>query len=766
MIKNISSRLIWLWLLVVFMLVPLAGQLQVVHAATQSSSVPNLDIVLVIDESGSMRVQSDPPNSMNQGWRIVMAKLFADLLGIDQSGSTHQLSIVLLGTKAQLVDPLTSVQQPLNRSNLDEAIDAAHASTFNNPNYLNTNIPDALNMAYRELDTNGRKDAKKVVIFLSDGKCELENGADNANCNQTIRKIVQDHSTNNYPIYTIAFTSSAQSSDDSTIYENLWQEIAFQTGGQYYKPNKADQDLLNVYIQIIRNLFNLTPETPSDQVISPSKESFIIPEGQLQAVFTVVKYDKNIKVTIIRPSGTPVNTNDSDIKSSTSSQTDSFSIIKPVPGTWYVQLEGPGKVTVIFIPFPNESFRVLRQIPQGSAFPAGKPMDLRVQVINTESNPQVVDELNADITLPDHTVKTLPFTPGDNSSYVTQLADTTQVGDYSLHFYGKQGDKEVDDTQTISAVKAPWISILTPDPNLTYPSGQPLPVKAQLMFGTEAVKNPDPNDKISVLAQLVNGTNTSVDQVQLKMGADGVFTRDIDANDQGTYELIATLGLVKADGETFQDVSRVAVHLGAPATVTPKATEISAIAPTVTVKPTITPIPTAPPCSDTACKTKSALKIVAILVGLILLGGLGMYGWWWFNKPSLIGSLEPDGMEIPVSLTGKKPVYIGSDPKCLINLQGSTILPKHAELRPTGNRKESHVEFRSVDSKNLVLINKIETAFKTLQNGDRITIEDHHYTYSGPTELAEFDTDNPFNPDDQTFKQDKTSDQTEDQWKL
>jgi Mg-chelatase subunit ChlD len=762
MTNKIISRSIWLLLLGVVLLVSLAGQSHGVYAQAQTSSIPNLDIVLIVDESGSMRVQSDPPNSMNQGWRIVMAKLFADLLGVDQSGSTHQISVVLLGTKAEIVQHLTSVQQPLNRSNLDEAIDAAHAATFNNPDFLNTNIPDALDTAYLELDTNGRPDAKKVVIFLSDGKCELQDAKENFNCNQTIRKIIQDHLANNYPIYTIAFTSSAQIGDDSTIYENLWQEIAFQTGGQYYKPEKADEDLLNVYIQIIRNLFNLTQENIPPPVISPNKYPFDIPAGQMQAVFTVVKYDKNIDVTIIRPNGIPVNTNDSDVRTSTSAQTDSFSIIKPLPGTWYVELVGPGKVTVIFIPFPDESLRVLRLTPPEKGFPAGKPMDFDVQVLNKKNEPQVVDELKADITFPDNTVTTLSFALEDDSTYVSQLEETTQAGTYSLHFYGQQGDKKVDDTQTILAVNAPWIKISLPDPKLTYPGGQPLPVRTQLMFGTDAVKNPDPNDTISVLAGLMDGNSNSVDQHPLILKADGIFNGEMKSVGEGDYDLVTTLGYVYADGEAFQDASRVKVKVVGS---TPSATEPLPITPTVTKQPIVptltelpvpTPIPPAP--CDRDCEVAKMVKTASILVTLLLLAVLGGIGWWWFDKPSLVGMLETGDMLPPIPLTGKRSVFIGSDPHCTINIQGLKVLPKHAELRPIGSRKAPQVELHSVDVTQLVKVNETETLFKTLRNQDRIKIDEHEFTYNDPADMADFGTNNPFTPNDPTISQDDSSD--------
>lgn len=123
-------------------------------------------------------------------------------------------------------------------------------------------------------------------------------------------------------------------------------------------------------------------------------------------------------------------------------------------------------------------------------------------------------------------------------------------------------------------------------------------------------------------------------------------------------------------------------------------------------------------------------------------------------------------MPIPIPLHGRKPVYIGSGPKCAFNIQGETILPKHAELRPIGNRKEAHVELRSLDPTKLVLINGSETVFKILHNGDKIKIGQHEYTYNGPAELDEFDQDNPFYPADQPSTQNNIPEQTDDNWKF
>ena len=121
----------------------------------------------------------------------------------------------------------------------------------------------------------------------------------------------------------------------------------------------------------------------------------------------------------------------------------------------------------------------------------------------------------------------------------------------------------------------------------------------------------------------------------------------------------------------------------------------------------------------------------------------------------------------PIPLTGKRSVFIGSDPRCAINIQGLKVLPKHAELRPIGSRKAPEVELHSVDPNQLVKVNESETLFKTLRDGDRIKIDEHEFTFIDPGGMAEFGTDNPFTSNDLTNPQDGSSDQNgEDKWKF
>ena len=726
--KTISYRRSFRCLIIFAILsVLFQGSSKIVLASTPSS-VPNLDIVLVMDESWPMWAKSDPPNDLNQGWRVVMAKLFADILGIDQSNASHRLSVILYGNDAILGQPFTDVQDTFDRSNFKENLDSIHATTHWDKNYYYTNIPAALSLAYNELDTNGRENAQKVIIILSDGTCELPSATDQAQCNQKMRQIVKDHSNNQYPIYTIAFTSKAPSAGDSTIYANLWQEIAAQTGGEYYQPNKADSDLLAVYYQIVHSLINLPAQSPSTQAIAPSKQPFTVPPNQMQIVFTIVKNNNKMTESIIRPNGIPVKTTDPDVKASSSSLTDSCSIKNPDPGTWYVELNGNGQATIQFITFPLESLRVIHQTPSGIVFPAGKPMDISVQIVNAMGDLQTIPGLTVNITFPDGTATTLPLTKSNSITYSALLENTTQTGHYALHFMANG----VDDLQNIEVINALWIKIIEPVPGMEYPVNNPLRVRAQMMMGLNPATMADLNNKsISVLAQLLDLDKKSIDMLQLNAEGNGIFSKDMNIAVQGNYELIVTMDLTNPSGEEFKDIATTSVKAGNIPVATP-----TGIPPTIISTSTVIPSHV-----SSSPNLPSFIAFLGWISGFLILIGLGGYGLLWFNKPSLIGTLDAGGMQAPIPLSGKGSVFFGSDPHCAIIIQGEGILPKHAELHPVGKRNNPKVEIRSINSSKPIIINGIETLSQTLRNEDKIRIGNSDYTYNGPPEPEDFELD-------------------------
>lgn len=736
------------------------------------SNFPDLDIILVIDQSNSMFYQNDPWRGCDQGpckypgWRIVMANLFVDLLGIDQSGPSHQLGILMFGYKNEWVSHLADISQVSTRENIK--IELKEKNVF----MVTTHIPEAIEAAQAELDSRGRDGSKKAIVFLSDGVCQYRDNPppeEVADCNRRIDDLV---SGSNYPVYTIALTEEAfQGGELFQVYKNIWQQIAAETGGLYFEPKKAEGELLRVYTKIIEHLLGLPPDETRPPVESPIEIQFDIPDRLLQVIFSVIKYEDTVETSIIRPDGTLIDPSNllGDVRLSKSSLTDVYSVFKPDPGTWTVRLTGRGKANIIKIQFPLDTLKV-NQFSPTAFHPAGKPMDIWIEVVNGDDEPQQVSGLSVDILKPDQSTQTLNLEPYDGDTYRAVLEDTLNTGQYVLDIHDAPGEtdhNQVKSEFTVSVVKAPWLKVVQPETGGTYP--QPLEVVAQTMFGMEPF-SPGPTETAGVSVILLS-TEWSSDPMLLALQSDGTLRGELTAQTPGSYILHADLSYAnETTGENFVDITEIPVIIGGVVTLTPSpssthtatppaSTDTATIEPSPTAtntplpppptdtpqpspttKPTIPPSPTATPTPPTPPPTGAIFGGLGVLIALLAAGGAG---WWWFSKPSFSGMLTTSSGEL-LPLTGKSRIYFGSDPKCKYNIQGANILPKHAELRPIGNRRTPSVEIRSLDSIAPVRVNGYETTYQILHEGDKIEIGDQTYTYSGPSGGDTLSLDDPF----------------------
>ena len=189
------------------------------------SIVVKPDIILVLDNSGSMK-KNDPKFLT----REVVSNFVSEL------GKNARLGMVIFDQEAQLIEPLREVKDPEARSRLMKNLD--------NVNYkgLFTNSPAGIERAIYELKTNGRNEAQKVIIFLTDGI------VDTGDKNQDIEKerwlkedLAKECEYEKIRIMGIAFTDKADF--------RLIQTLALKTGGDYFRAYKAT-DIENVFSKI------------------------------------------------------------------------------------------------------------------------------------------------------------------------------------------------------------------------------------------------------------------------------------------------------------------------------------------------------------------------------------------------------------------------------------------------------------------------------------------------------------------------------------
>ena len=198
-----------------------------------NASLP-IDIMLVLDNSGSMK-KNDP--------NFLVTEAIKEF--ISQKNENTRVGIIIFDGKAQLQISLT-VASFANR----EAI----LNSIKGINYTGqyTDFPAAIERAIYELKDNGREDALKSIIFMTDGIVDTGNVNRDLEKSKWMREdLAADAADNEIKIFGIAFTEAADF--------QLIQSISQQTEGEYFRALVAE-DLQNVF-QKINEVINKVPES-------------------------------------------------------------------------------------------------------------------------------------------------------------------------------------------------------------------------------------------------------------------------------------------------------------------------------------------------------------------------------------------------------------------------------------------------------------------------------------------------------------------------
>ena len=210
----------------------LAVGLPPARAAAQSGGAldaPNSDIVLVIDNSGSMR-QNDP-----QYLRLAAAKLFVDL-----TDPGDKIGVVVLSGARQTRLLTPRMMRANDRDDLRELKDAIDRIR-REPMGEETHMGTALELAYAMLESttqgNMRANQNQFVVMLTDG---LPTGA-----GQTERlagAIARFQARRYWKVFSIALGKEADPGF-------LQRAVAAPTGGEVVVASRAD-DLLDSYLNV------------------------------------------------------------------------------------------------------------------------------------------------------------------------------------------------------------------------------------------------------------------------------------------------------------------------------------------------------------------------------------------------------------------------------------------------------------------------------------------------------------------------------------
>jgi len=178
---------------------------------------PALDVLLLLDNSGSMK-QNDP--------QFLTRAVVAEFVNSTKLPPDARVGIVMFADNATMTMPLTAIGEARQ----------AMQSSLTKLDYSGklTDTAAAVERALYELKHQGRADADKAIVLMTDGIIDTGNPAKDAERYRWITTDLADSaSAAGTRIYGVAFTDKADF--------QLIQSLGEATGGDYYRILRADE---------------------------------------------------------------------------------------------------------------------------------------------------------------------------------------------------------------------------------------------------------------------------------------------------------------------------------------------------------------------------------------------------------------------------------------------------------------------------------------------------------------------------------------------
>jgi len=206
-----------------------------------------VDVLFLLDNSGSM-IANDPQFIT----RDVVTKFLMNL----KEG--FRVGMLIFDREATLIETLSGMDTAADVDRFMKSLDKIdYKGQF-------TNTPSGLERAIYELKSNGREDAEKIIILLTDGIVDTGNKEQDTAGEAWLRdQLAMDCKKAGIRVFGIAFTEMAD--------YRLIQTIALKTEGEYFRTFKSE-DIPGVFEKI-------------NQIIStPSKDLNQMPGGNVEPV--------------------------------------------------------------------------------------------------------------------------------------------------------------------------------------------------------------------------------------------------------------------------------------------------------------------------------------------------------------------------------------------------------------------------------------------------------------------------------------------------
>ncbi|MBU3191642.1 VWA domain-containing protein [Clostridium bowmanii] len=332
--------------------------------AKTGAGVSNLDMIFVLDASGSMKT-SDP-----QEIRTEAIKMFLDMCGVE-------------GNKVGLVAYSDNIIRVHNLDIMNSAgdKDSVKRMTTSIPFGQKTDTGMGIKEAVKLMESGHEIANKPIIILLSDGKNDPERSM--AESLKDLNDATNIAKSKQYPIYTIGLNY------DGTVDKAQLESISSKTKGKTYITNKAEEltkILTDIYADNskinIQNAGSISANGKFQDV------ALNIPNNNVIEANISLLSNKPIEIKLVNPKGQQVTIPSKDIIFTSSNKYSMLKILKPVQGDWIIKVKGISgdKINISYI-FNYDIELVAKFNPVAPK--SGEVMKIEANFL---SNGQVIDD--------------------------------------------------------------------------------------------------------------------------------------------------------------------------------------------------------------------------------------------------------------------------------------------------------------------------------------------------------------------------------------
>ena len=316
------------------------------YETPSSSSTSPLSLVLLLDSSDSMFERPQTGSDFSQT-NLDAARLFINYLSVDHPRIAHQCSVILFGSHAETLFPLTPLTDADRRNDL--------LARLQDPPPMGwTDHVQALQQAQHIL-AQSPPAARRVIIMFTDGQPEWRANptADEwRTYGDALRTQGEALSNAGISLFILLLPPPSDSPAPHDLWRPIWQEITAATPAGALFQARQPQDVLQLSHHLLLTLNGGYAAAPiwggtTRPIGEPSQIS--VPPHLSRLTLVVHKEQPGLTVTILRPGGPPLTAAQPGVRHAGLSgitHEEIWVIDDPPSGNWTITSQGNGQAVI------------------------------------------------------------------------------------------------------------------------------------------------------------------------------------------------------------------------------------------------------------------------------------------------------------------------------------------------------------------------------------------------------------------------------------